>query len=174
MVPGLNVSTTTSAPSHSRRNAARPASDFRSITTDRRLRFHTWYPGWRAKGITSGGLDLDDVGTELGEEQDADGSRHAPAEVEHPYTPQGTGRLGHVPVAPVVPTIHAFSSSSGHAGETRHFVDLHHRQDYSSAKILGRVPSRGVPTATAILPGRWVPSCFRRTRGKGANSTSFG
>jgi hypothetical protein len=41
IVPGVKLSTTTSAVSASARNAARPASDFRFTVTDRRDRLHT-------------------------------------------------------------------------------------------------------------------------------------
>ena len=51
--------------------------------------------GLASKGIAARRLDLDDVGTELGEKQDADGSRHAPAQIEHPHPPQRACWLGH-------------------------------------------------------------------------------
>ena len=49
------------------------------------------------KGISARRLDLDDVGTELGEEQDADGPRHPPAQIEHADAPQRSCRHRHVP-----------------------------------------------------------------------------
>ena len=53
--------------------------------------------GLASERIPARRLDLDDVGTELGEQQDADRSRHAPAQIEDPHPPQGAGRLSHAP-----------------------------------------------------------------------------
>src|SRR6478609_3317878 len=55
VTPGRNVSTSTSASSTRRPKASRPASDLRSIVTERRERFHTAYPLYARKGSPPGG-----------------------------------------------------------------------------------------------------------------------
>src|SRR5680860_1123537 len=58
ITPGRNDSTITSAPAARRTNASRPADDFRSQTTERRLRVHTLYPWYDRKGSPPGGSTL--------------------------------------------------------------------------------------------------------------------
>ena len=52
--------------------------------------------GLAAKRVTTGRLDLDDVGTELREQQHADRPGDAPAQIEDTHTLQWAGGLGHV------------------------------------------------------------------------------
>ena len=99
-------------------------------------------PGLSPKGVSPRRFDLDHVRAEFGEEQHANGSGHAPAEVEHahagerdPLAPSRAGRHAG-------PAVHAPSSPRGRR-RYRHFVDHLPGQDYSSSKNLGRVPSHG-------------------------------
>ena len=94
MVPGLNVSTTTSAPSHNRRNA-RPALLGLEVEHHRTpAAIPHVISRLGAEGVAAGWLDLYDIGAEFGQQQDADRSGHSPTEVEHPHALEWSHGLG--------------------------------------------------------------------------------
>ncbi len=77
-----------------------------------------------AKGIASRRLDLDDVSTELGQEQDADRTGDAPTQVEHPHAAQRSCRLGCIRVHALVTRRSRSTTSVGGPASVRCAVRL--------------------------------------------------